>query len=180
MTCLRAVGLRGSAPTAKRLARRRRRSGQQPHPCPRPRAKEPILLSLPGSLLSQPDAAASAAVWLRESRAARGRGEQRDHGGGSDTQCTQPVAAQPPTGHLPGPATPGRLERRCAATLLYSLIPLNAVITPETVRKRGGDENEGTHAKHVAQCLAGDERTPPAGRGASDGRLPPPYGILGF
>lgn len=69
-----------------------------------------------------------------------------------------PIASQPPTRHLPGPATLWRLERRSLPPRLF-FIPLMAVIMTETMRRRGRDENEVMYAKHLAQGLVGKEQT---------------------
>lgn len=59
----------------------------------------------------------------------------------------------------PGPSKLLRLERRSLPPRLFS-IPLTAVIMIETMRRRGGAENEVMYVKHLAQGLVGNEQTP--------------------
>lgn len=92
-------------------------------------------------------------------RAAQLGGEKDGHWGEKAIiRVRLPIATQPPTRHLPGPANYGDLKGGPSPTfVLYSS---DGCHYDRNHEEAGGDENEVMYVKHLAPGLVGNEQTP--------------------
>lgn len=161
---MRSPRFRRSAPTTKNLE-----IMKKPHPClADPSLPErgsnhgpPLFQVSSPSLMSFLGWADTSASLCTCRKSCTTRGDNANHSGKMwSSGLTLPVATQPPTAPS-HPATllklasrPSTIPRPRPQPIFF--IPLNAVITTETMRKEGGDENEATYVKHLAHSAQRD------------------------